>query len=399
MLQGKNVILGVTGSIAAYKAVEIIRLLKGKGAHVFPVMTKSAAYFVHPVTFQSIAREKVALSLFSDKDDTLNHISLARLADLLLIAPATANIIGKIASGIADDILTTTTLATRAPIVIAPAMNNWMYENFLVQANIAKLINSGYRFIGPEAGKLACGDEGKGRMSEPRVIVDFLENVMFCAHDLEGKTFIITAGPTREPIDSVRFISNYSSGKMGFALAEEARDRGAQVILITGPTWIEPPAGVEVHRVETAREMLAKVQAHFIHADGLIMASAVSDFRSSTMNQGKIKKAGKEKIVLELMQNPDILEEIKAIKGNKIIVGFCAETENLVEAASEKCGRKNMDFVVANDVTEPGAGFAVDTNKVTIIDAQGGVKNLALMSKREVARKILDDVKNLLEKK
>ncbi|MBE0479335.1 bifunctional phosphopantothenoylcysteine decarboxylase/phosphopantothenate--cysteine ligase CoaBC [Candidatus Aerophobetes bacterium] len=394
-IKGKNIVLGITGSIAAYKAAEIIRVLKDRGARVFPVMTKSARHFVHPLTFQSICQEKVLLNLFEDKDESLKHISLSRLADALVIAPATANIIGKIASGIADDILTTTVLATRAPVVIAPAMNEWMYQNPLVQANIAKLKSLGYRFIGPEEGKLACGDEGRGRMSEPGAIVDFLEDVLLCKNDLKGKSFLITAGPTREPLDRVRFISNYSSGKMGFAIAKEAKERGARVILIAGPTWIEPPPGIKLYRVETANQMLEKVREHFRQVDGLIMASAVSDFRPLFVHKGKIKKEGKEKITLEFVKNPDILEEVAKIKGDKIVVGFCAETENLLEEARKKLSCKNMNLVVANDLTEEGAGFGVDTNKVTIMDAQGKLTHLPLMSKYEVAREILNHVKIL----
>ncbi len=399
ILQGKNIVLGITGSIAAYKAAEIISLLKKRGARVFPIMTKSATYFVHPITYQSIAGEKVSFSLFEKKDESLKHISLSEIADLLVIAPATANIIGKIASGIADDLLTTTVMATRAPVVIAPAMNERMYENPIVQENIRKLKSLGYRFVGPEEGKLACGDVGKGRMSEPHRIVDFLEEVLYSRKDFEGKSLVITAGPTREPIDRVRFISNYSTGKMGFALAEEARDRGAKVILISGPTSIDPPRGVKLYRVETTHQMLEKVKEHFRGADGLMMVAAVSDFRPIKVNEEKIKKEGKERLTLELTKNPDILEIVGKEKDKKILVGFCAETKNLLQEAKKKLKSKNLDLVVANNLTEKGAGFGVDTNKVILLDSHGEIKSLPLMSKREVAREILNHVKKLFEKR
>jgi len=395
-LSNKNIVLGITGSIAAYKAAEVIRLFKKKGARVFPVMTKAATYFVHPITYQTVAGERVTLNLFENREQMLKHISLSELADVLLIAPATANIIGKIAAGIADDILTTTVLATKAPIVIAPAMNERMYENLLVQENIRKLKSLGYKFVGPEEGMLASGDMGKGRMSEPAKIVDFIEKVLLYTKDLEGKSFIVTAGPTREPIDRVRFISNYSSGKMGFAIAKEAKDRGAKVILISGPTSIEPPWGVRLYKVETAKEMLDKVRKHFDEVDGLIMAAAVSDFYLPRISEGKIKKQGKEKLTLDLVKTPDILREVGKKRGKKILVGFCAEVENLLKEAKRKLEEKNLDLVVANDLTEEGAGFGVDTNKVTLIDRQGRVTSLPLMSKRKVAERIMDYIKKML---
>jgi len=398
-LKNKNIVLGITGSIAAYKAVEIIRLLKDENCRVYPVMTRSATYFIHPLTIQSIAREKVTLSLFKNKDEGIKHISLSTVADALLIAPATANIIGKIAGGIADDILTTTVMATRAPVVIAPAMNERMWENPLVQQNVTKLKSLGYRFVGPEEGRLACQDRGKGRMSEPAEIVDFLKEIFSRRKDLQGKSFIVTAGPTREPVDMVRFISNYSSGKMGFSIAEEALERGAEVVLITGPTCIDPPKGVKLYRVETAQQMRDRIKEHFHHVDGLIMAAAVADFRPLQFYKGKIKKEGRDRITLEMVKNPDILEEVGKVKGKRVLVGFCAETENLLQKAKEKLQNKNLDLVVANDLTQEGAGFGTETNKVVLLDSRGEVKSLPLMSKREVARNILDHIKYLLDKK
>ena len=397
-LRGKNIVIGVTGSIAAYKAAEIVRLLRDRGAHVHPVMTRSATYFVHPTTFQSIAAERVTLRLFEDRGESLKHISLSALADILLIAPATANIIGKIAQGIADDILTATVMATRSPCVIAPAMNERMYQNPLVQQNIVKLKSLGYRFVGPEEGRLASGEIGRGRMSEPASIVDFVQKVLSQKKDLKGTSFIVTAGPTREPWDRVRFVSNYSSGKMGFAMAEEARDRGVRVILISGPTNITPPWGVQLLRVETARQMRETVKRYLSEVDGLIMVAAVADFRPLRVEEGKVRKKGRETITLSMIQNPDILEELGKEKGGKILVGFCAETENLLEGAKEKLQRKNLDLMVANDVTEEGVGFATDTNKVTLMDRWGTIKSLPLMSKREVAGEVWNHIKEVLEK-
>ena len=395
ILRGKNIVLGVTASIAAYKAAEIVSLLRERGASVYPIMTREATFLIHPITLKTLADQKVATRLF-DQEPVIKHISLSKLADLVLIAPATANIIGKIASGIADDLLTTTVMATSAPVVIAPAMNEKMYSNPVVQRNISDLKALGYRFIGPESGKLACGEAGKGRMTEPQIIVDYVEKVFSFLKDLEGKSFIVTAGPTRELWDEVRFISNYSSGKMGFAIAEEAQKRGAKVILISGPSTLEPPPGVLFYPIKTCEEMRAKVKEFFLQVDGLIMAAAPADFRPSVREKGKIKKESKEKVILELVKNPDILEEMGKIKREKILVGFCAETQNLQERAKEKLKRKNLDLIVANDLTQPGAGFGEDTNKVIFINRKGEVKDFPLMSKREVAREILNEVKRIM---
>ena len=395
ILKGKNIVLGVTASIAAYKAAEIVSLLRERGASVYPIMTREATFLIHPITLKTLADQKVATRLF-DQEPVIKHISLSKLADLVLIAPATANIIGKIASGIADDLLTTTVMATSAPVVIAPAMNEKMYSNPVVQRNISDLKALGYRFIGPESGKLACGEVGKGRMTEPQIIVDYVEKIFSFLKDLEGKSFIVTAGPTREPWDEVRFISNYSSGKMGFAISEEAQKRGAKVILISGPSTLEPPPGVLFYPVKTCEEMRAKVKEFFLQVDGLIMAAAPADFRPSVREKGKIKKESSEKVVLELVKNPDILEEMGKIKGKKILVGFCAETQNLQERARKKLKQKNLDLIVANDLTQPGAGFEEDTNKVIFIYRKGEVKDFPLMSKREVAREILNEVKKIM---
>ncbi len=396
-LKEKNVLLGITGSIAAYKAAEIIRLLREREARVYPIMTQAATHFVHPLTFQTLASRKVTVKLFEESDEKIRHISLAQLADVFLIAPASANIIGKLSHGVADDILTTTALATKAPILIAPAMNNAMYENPLLQENIKKLKAIGVSFIGPEKGKLASGEIGMGRMSAPSQIVEYLERIIQSRDDFKEKTFLVTAGPTREPLDKVRFITSFSSGKMGYALAEEGASRGANIILISGPSSLNPPRKVEFYSVESAVEMYEKVMEKLAQVDGVIMAAAVSDYRPAKKEAGKIKKSSEEGFILELVQNPDILRELGEKKRNKILVGFCAETKDLEREAKKKLEAKNLDLVVANDLTLEGAGFEVDTNVVTLIDKEGKVEHLSKRSKREVAKRIWDKIKRLIE--
>jgi len=394
VLRGKNILLGITGSIAAYKAAEIVRLLRKRGAEVYPIMTRAATHFVHPITFQTLSCRKVILELF-EQEDKIRHISLAELADVLLIAPATADIIGKLASGIADSMLTTVALATKAPVVIAPAMNHQMYKNPILQQNISKLKSLGVRFIGPEKGELASGEVGIGRMSNPSYVVDYLERLIQCRDDFKGKSFLVTAGPTRERIDRVRFISNYSSGKMGYALAEEGISRGAKIILISGPTSLIPPSEARFYSVESAEEMRKKVIDEFKKVNGVLMAAAVSDYRPETQTENKIKKSLGERLTLQLVQNLDILRELGKIKGDKLLVGFCAETENLEEEAKKKLREKNLDLVVANDITLEGAGFGVDTNIVTLIDRQGKLIRFSRRSKREVAKIVWDKLKEL----
>ena len=394
-LKNKNILLGITGSIAAYKAGQILRLLGKKEAKVYPIMTEAATHFVHPLTFKALASEEVTYKLFKEERGA-EHISLARLADLLLIAPTTANIIGKIAHGIADDILTTTVLAVDCPVVIAPAMNHYMYKNPLVQENIKRLRKFGFKFIGPEEGKLASGEMGPGRISEPFKIVEYVEKVIKSKNDFKGKTFLITAGPTRERLDRVRFISNYSSGKMGYALAEEGIARGAKIILVSGPSSLDPPSNVEFYSIESAEEMRREVKCRFAEMDGVLMAAAVSDYRPLYTEEGKIKKISQEKINLKLIRNHDILKEIGNKKGDKILVGFCAEVENLEDEARIKLKEKNLDLIVANNITLEGAGFGVDTNIVTLIDKKGNIEYLSKMSKREVAEKIWDKIKELM---
>jgi phosphopantothenoylcysteine decarboxylase/phosphopantothenate--cysteine ligase len=396
VLKDKSILLGITGSIAAYKAAEIIRLLKKRGATVYPVMTQAATYFIHPLTLTSLANQETSLDLFERKRGRMIHLSLAELPDLVLIAPVTANVIGKIAHGIADDLLTTTVMATKAPIVLAPAMDEGMYENTVVQTNIRELKSRGMHLVGPEEGELASGKVGKGRMSEPPKIVDYAEKILQSRGDFVGKLFMVTAGPTREVLDKVRFISSYSSGKMGYALAEEGIARGARIILISGPSSLFPPPQAEFYSVETALNMRKRMMEKFSGVDGVLMAAAVSDFRPKLVHKGKIKKNASTSLKLDLVRNPDILKELGRIKKDKLLVGFCAETSSLKKKAEEKLKEKNLDLIVANDITLEGAGFGVDTNIVLLMDRNGEVISLDRRSKREVAEKVWDKVKELM---
>jgi phosphopantothenoylcysteine decarboxylase/phosphopantothenate--cysteine ligase len=391
MLKGKKIVLGVTGGIAAYKAAELVRELVRSEAEVFVVMTHSAQAFITPLTFQTLSGNKVATELFSlIEESEIGHISLADRADLLVIAPATANTIGKIAGGIADDMLTTIVMATKAPVLLAPAMNVHMWENSICQENIQKLRGRGVHFIDPEAGKLACGYEGKGRLAEIPAIVEEVRSIL-SPRDLAGETLLVTAGPTEEPIDPVRFLSNRSSGKMGFALARAARLRGAQVILVSGPSALPAPPRVKFIPVRTAAEMREAVLENLAQASVLAMAAAVSDYRPRGTSPEKIKKS-KSELTLPLELNPDILCEAGQRKGKRLLIGFAAETENLLANAGKKLAEKNLDLIVANDVSLPGAGFAVDTNIVKLIDRSGKVEELPLMSKEDLADRVLDRV-------
>jgi len=391
MLKGKKIVLGVTGGIAAYKAAELVRELVRSGAEVFVVMTRSSQAFLTPLAFQTLSGNKVTTELFSlIEESEIGHISLADRADLLIIAPATANIIGKIAGGIADDMLTTIVMATRAPVLLAPAMNVHMWENSICQENIQKLRGRGYHFIDPEAGELACGYEGKGRLAEIPSIVEEIRSIL-SPKDLAGEVLLVTAGPTEEPIDPVRFLSNRSSGKMGFALARAARLRGGQVILVSGPSALPAPSGIKFIRVRTAAEMRGAVLENLAQASVLVMAAAVSDYRPRGTSPEKIKKSNAE-LTLPLELNPDILLEAGQRKGKRVFIGFAAETENLLANARKKLAEKNLDLIVANDVSLPGAGFAVDTNVAKLIDRSGKVEELPLMGKEDLANRVLDRV-------
>jgi phosphopantothenoylcysteine decarboxylase/phosphopantothenate--cysteine ligase len=393
VLKGKKILLGVTGSIAAYKAAEIVSLLKKKGADVFVIMSESATKFIQPLTFSTLSGNPAIDNLFSTSDKiTVKHISLAEWADLILIAPATANIIGKIANGIADDMLTTTVMASKVKVIFAPAMNKNMTSNPLYQQNVEKLATSGYEFIDSEYGRLACGKTGEGRLANIENIVDKVEYALTFKNDYQGKMVLVTASCTREPIDKVRFISNYSSGKMGFALAEIARARGARVILITGPTSLTAPEGITTISIESAEEMKKEVFKHFSEADIIISAAAVADFRPREVFTGKLKKEKSEKPLIELERNPDILYELGKKKGDKILVGFAAETENLAANALKKLKEKRLDLIVANDISAKEAGFGSDKNRAMLINSKGAARELPLMPKIDMAEKILNEI-------
>jgi len=396
MLRNRTIVLGITGSIAAYKAAEIASQLTQAGAKVNVVMTKEAIQFISPVTLRALTGNPVVTEMFDLASEfSIEHVSLAKSADIIVIAPATANIIAKLATGIADDILCCTVLATRAPVLIAPAMETNMYDNPVTQDNLSKLKARDFAIIGPATGWLASGKDGPGRLADINDIISSIRQVLGRGGDLAGKHIVVTAGGTQEPIDPVRYISNRSSGKMGYALAEAARDRGARVSLITAPASILKPADIDVIKVNTAQEMRQAVENVTSQADALIMAAAVADYRPKSTAKDKIKK-GEAGLTLELECTPDILG---SVKGNFIKVGFAAESSNLVENAKQKLKQKGLDFIVANDITASDSGFGADTNRVTIIDQEGRVDSLPLMPKREVADKILDRVAEFLSKK
>ena len=393
MLKGKKILLGVTGSIAAYKAAEIVSSLKKKGADVFVIMTESATKFVQPLTFSTLSGNPVVDNLFSINDKIIvKHISLAQWADLILIAPATANVIGKIAQGIADDMLTTTVMASNTKVIFAPAMNKNMISNPLYQQNVEKLTAFRYEFIDAEYGQLACGEVGGGRLANIEDIVNKVGYVLTFKNDYKGKTVLVTASCTREPIDKVRFLSNYSSGKMGFALAKIARARGAKVILITGSTCLPAPKGITAVSIETAEEMKKEVFKYFSESDIIISAAAVADFRPKEVFAGKIKKEKDENPLIELERTSDILYELGKKKGDKILVGFAAETENMEANALKKLKEKRLDLIIANDISLKEAGFTSDNNKANLINSTGIVRELPLMTKIDMAGKILDEI-------
>jgi phosphopantothenoylcysteine decarboxylase/phosphopantothenate--cysteine ligase len=395
MLNGKKIVLGVTGGIAAYKAAELTRMFVREGAEVKVVMTRNATEFVTPLTFQTLSGNPVFLEMFSlIQERDIAHISLAQYADVLIVAPATANAIAKITAGIADDLLTTVILATKAPVILCPAMNVNMYENKIVKANIKRLSALGYRFVEPDWGQLACKAEGQGRLAELNDILEAAVTAL-TPQDLKHVNILVTAGPTREPLDPVRFITNYSSGKMGYAIARMARRRGADVTLISGPTALQEISGVRFISVNTAREMEKAVMKCFSDAEVVIKAAAVADYRPSHAMKGKIKKA-QGALKLEFEPNPDIIATIGRKKGGRIVVGFAMETGNLMRNAQQKMVDKNMDLIVANELGVAGAGFQHDTNVVRILDRHGKVDVLPLMTKEAVAQRVLDRVCDLL---
>ena len=399
MLKGKEIVLGVTGGIAVYKAAEFVRLLAKAEANVHVVMTRSAQEFVTPLTFQTLSGNPVVTNLFALlEDEKIGHIALADLAELIVILPTTANIIGKIANGIADDFLSTMVIASKAPVLFVPSMNVNMWENRALQRNVQTLLERGYYFVEPGEGELACHWYGKGRLAELDEVVERIEDLL-SQKDLKGERILITGGPTQEPIDPVRFITNRSSGKMGYALAKVAKRRGAEVVLVIGPTSLPiPRRDIDVVSVRTADEMREAVLAHMEGCTVVIKAAAVSDYRPKVISLKKLKKADPY-TSLELERTRDILGEIGRKKGDRILIGFAAETEDLIGNASKKLMEKNLDFIVVNDVTKPGAGFGLNTNQVKILYPSGEVKDLPLMSKEEVSEIILDDVVKLLKQK
>lgn len=412
----KNILLGVTGGIAVYKVLDVASRLRKLNYELNTIMTENACEFVKPLSFETITNNYVVTDTFErPKTWEVEHIALAKKADLMLIAPATANIIGKVAHGIADDMLSTTIMATKCQVVFAPAMNTAMYENPIVQDNIAYLKEKGYLFIEPDAGWLACGDLGAGKLPAPERIAEYVVNCLENEEtkkqlkvdeslkleqkedirDLEGKHFLISAGPTIEAIDPMRYITNHSSGKMGYAIAKEAARRGAEVILVSGVTQLECPEGVERINIKSAREMYDIMHSKFEWADVVIKTAAVADYRPKDISEHKIKKDN-SKLVLELIPNPDILQSLGERKTHQVLVGFAAETENVIEYARQKIKKKNLDFIVANNIATKGAGFKEDTNIATIIERDGSITEYDKMYKSELGNVILDKVKDYL---
>ena len=394
IMNNKKVLLGVSGGIAVYKALDVISRLKKKGIEVKVIMTKSATEFVTPLSFQSLSENPVVIDMFDEpKAWEIQHISLAKWADLVVVVPATANIIGKVANGIADDMLSTTIMATKAEVIFCPAMNTNMYENKIVQKNMATLKDLGYGFINPAIGRLACGDIGRGKLENTEIIAEkIIKKLSSKSRDFEGKNVLVTAGPTIVPIDPVRYLTNRSTGKMGYEIAKEARDRGANVTLISGPTSLDIPTGVNFIKVNTNEEMLNAVLDNFNDSNIVVKSAAVADFNVKEYSKEKIKKTDSN-LVIELERDKDILETLGKQKTNQIIVGFAAESSNVIENSKSKLKRKNIDYIVANDITSNDTGFASDDNKVTIISSLGDVISLDKMSKREVAKNIFDMIK------
>lgn len=390
MINNKTVVIGVTGGVAAYKALDVISTLRKRNIEVHVIMTKSAQEFVNPLAFQSISQNLVVTDMFSEpKAWEIQHISLAKKADLLVVLPATANIIGKVANGIADDILSTTIMAAKAPVIFAPAMNTNMYNNPIVKNNISKLKDFGYNFITPASGRLACGDVGEGKLAETKIISEIILSMLYDIKDMMGKKVLVTAGPTIASIDPVRFITNRSTGKMGYAIAEEARDRGAEVTLISGPTNKDIPYGVNCIRVNTNEEMLEAVVNNFSISDIIVKAAAVADYKPKEYSTKKIKKSNNE-LTLELVKDTDILKRLGEMKKNQILVGFAAESNDLIENAQQKLKSKNLDYIVANDISDTSIGFASNENRVSILCRDGKLISLEKMSKKEVARELFN---------
>ena len=400
MLKGKTILVGVTGGIAAYKAADLVSRLVKLGANVKVIMTRSAQEFVAPLTFQTLSKNPVVCDMFAPvKEWRVEHIALAEEADAVVIAPATANIIGKLVSGIADDMLSTTVMATKKPVILCPAMNTNMYENPVVQTNLEVLHHLGYRIVEPGVGMLACGTQGKGRLAEPEEIVETIIDTVAFAHDWEGIRLLVTAGPTREYLDPVRYISNPSSGKMGFAIAQAAKRRGAEVTLVTGPVALPDVPGVTTVHVTSAVEMRSAVLDRFPEQDVVVKAAAVGDFAAKEPAEHKVKKSQSDFLV-ELKPNPDILKELgEKVTAEQTLVGFCMETQDLTEHAKEKLEQKNLDMIVANDLSKDGVGFAGDTNEVVMFFRNGEQVSLPFASKESIAHEILNKALTLYQTK
>ena len=393
MMNGKNVVLGITGGIAAYRAAQIAREMTKRGAHVYCILTRNATNFITQQTMETLTGNPAVVDMFARPDKwEVEHIALAKRADVFLVAPASANFIGKVASGVADDMLTTTVMATRAPLLIAPAMNSNMYENPVTQRNMQTLKTLLHaQFIEPKVGLLACNDVGKGHIADDEAILEAVERAL-TPGDLTGKKVLVTAGPTREALDPVRFLTNRSSGRMGYALAEAASRRGAEVTLVSGPVALECPTGVRREFVESTQDLYCAMERLCGEQDVIIQAAAPADYRPAHIAGQKIKKADGEAMELKLVENPDVAAMVGSKKRpGQVLVAFAAETQNLSENAAKKLDKKNVDFIVGNDVTRPGAGFDVDTNIITIFDRSGATE-LPMMKKTEVADKILDHV-------
>ncbi len=394
-LDGKKIVLGVSGGIAAYKAPELARLLMRQGAEVFVALSAHADRFVTPLTLETLSGHPVYHEVFGSRSSaSMEHIRAAENADLLVVAPATAGTLGKFAGGLAEDALSNLFLAFRGPVILAPAMNDGMYAHPAVQNNIRILKERGVEFVEPEHGELACGTVGPGRLADLERIREAVEDRLSVQNDLAGLKFLITAGPTHEPLDPVRYLTNPSSGKMGYAVAEQARKRGAEVTLISGPTPLTPPAGVRVLPCRQAGEMNALVRDHLLQCDVLVMVAAVGDFRAEKVEKEKIKKKNGEPLRLRLVPNPDILQEASRLRTHQLLVGFAAESENLVESAREKLKRKNLDLIVANDISAPGIGFRSDSNQVILIDRSGTLEKFPFLPKKEIAGLLLDRIRD-----
>ena len=395
-LSGREVVLGVTGGIAAYKSAEIVSRLRHLGAHVHVIMTQNATEFISPLTFQTLSANPVVTDTFAAPEYwNVEHVALAKLAEVFVVAPATANILAKMAAGIADDMLSTTLLATKAPVLAAPAMNTGMWTAPATRENVKILKSRGVQFIGPDSGILACGDTGTGRMAEPEDIVEAIRKILTFREDYKGLRVLVTAGATRERLDPVRFLTNDSSGKMGFALAEAARDRGAEVTVICGSVSVPVPEGIRIIKIESARDLLNAMLAEVPGHDVIIQAAAVADYRPEAFQDTKIKKKNGQEMILKLTENPDVAQEVAKIRKNgQTLIGFAAETDHVTEHAQEKLKKKKLDMIVANDVTKEGAGFNTDTNIASLITATG-IQEYSLMPKRELADIILDETRKI----